>query len=167
MEKKKHTLLCIDDEPNILNALKRLLRKEDFRLLTGSGFFKTGDRARKDRFGNITITGRIKDIINRGGEKISALEIERRMLAHEDIREAAVIGMPDAVLGERICAYAVSKPGIKLTFEDIIVFLKEEGASVQQLPERIEFIDQMPVTKVGKLDKKALREDINKRMKNV
>ena len=64
-----------------------------------------GRFARKDRAGNITITGRIKDIINRGGEKISALDIENRLTAHPQIEEAAVVGMPDAVLGERICAY--------------------------------------------------------------
>ncbi len=139
---------------------------ENDQIFNSDGFFKTGDKARKDRSGNITITGRIKDIINRGGEKISAMEIEKRMIAHEGIREAAVIGMPDQVLGERICAYVTLQPGAKLTFDEIIDFLKKGGASVQQLPERVEFIEEMPTTKVGKLDKQFLREDIQKRIGN-
>ncbi len=138
--------------------------EENKDIFTKDGFFKTGDKARKDPMGNITITGRIKDIINRGGEKISALEIENRLSQHPGVDESAVVGMPDQVLGERICAYVKLKPEATLTFEAIIAFLKERGASVQQLPERIEFIDQLPVTKVGKVDKKALREDINKKL---
>lgn len=139
-------------------------QEENKETFTPDGFFKTGDKARKDQFGNITITGRIKDIINRGGEKISALEIEHRLSAHPQIHEAAVVGMPDQVLGERICAYVVLNPGAQPTFEEIITFLKANGASVQQLPERIEFIESIPATKVGKVDKKALREDIKKRI---
>jgi non-ribosomal peptide synthetase component E (peptide arylation enzyme) len=128
--------------------------EENSQIFTKDGFFKTGDRARKDRDGNITITGRIKDIINRGGEKISALDIENRLTAHP----------PDAVLGERICAYVRVKANGAISFEEIIAFLKSGGASVQQLPERIEFVGELPVTKVGKIDKKVLREDIGRRL---
>ncbi len=137
---------------------------ENSRIFTADGFFRTGDKAKKDQYGNITITGRFKDIINRGGEKISASEIENLMSAHPDIHETAVVGMPDKILGERICAYVTLRPGIMLTFEEIIAFLKGKGASVQQLPERIEFVDMLPLTKVGKVDKKVLREDIVKRL---
>jgi non-ribosomal peptide synthetase component E (peptide arylation enzyme) len=137
--------------------------EENSQIFTENGFFKTGDRARKDRAGNITITGRIKDIINRGGEKISALDIENRLTAHPQIEEAAVVGMPDAVLGERICAY-VRVTDTALCFEEVIAFLKSRGASVQQLPERIEFVNELPMTKVGKIDKKNLREDIGRRL---
>jgi 2,3-dihydroxybenzoate-AMP ligase len=138
--------------------------EENSQIFTKDGFFKTGDKAKKDHWGNIQITGRIKDIINRGGEKISAIEIENLMSTHPGIGTMAVIGMPDHVLGERICAYVTRKPGIRLTFEEIIAFLKGKGASVQQLPERIEFVDELPMTKVGKVDKKALREEIKKRL---
>jgi non-ribosomal peptide synthetase component E (peptide arylation enzyme) len=138
--------------------------EENAETFTSDGFFKTGDKARKDLAGNITITGRIKDIINRGGEKISALDIENRMSEHPAVREAAVVGMPDAVLGERICAYVVLTPGSTLTFEEIVAFLKERGASVQQLPERVECVSELPVTKIGKIDKKVLREDIKGRI---
>jgi len=138
--------------------------EENSQIFTTDGFFKTGDKARKDRQGNISITGRIKDVINRGGEKISAIEIENLMSSHPGIRETAVVGMPDKILGERICAYVALKPGVELTFEAIIAFLKEKGASVQQLPERIEFLGELPMTKVGKVDKKILRDDIARRL---
>lgn len=138
--------------------------EENSQIFTADGFFRTGDKARKDGFGNITITGRIKDIINRGGEKISAIEIENLLSSHPDLRETAVVGMPDKVLGERICAYVAVKPGVQLTFEEIISFLKGKGASVQQLPERIEFLEELPMTKVGKVDKKILRENIKARL---
>ena len=72
--------------------------------------------------------------------------------------------MPDQVLGERICAYVVPRHGANPTFDEIVAFLKANGASVQQLPERIELIESLPVTKVGKVDKKVLREDIKKRL---
>ena len=72
--------------------------------------------------------------------------------------------MPDVVLGERICAYVKTKPGAGLKFEEIVAFLKSKGASVQQLPERVEFIEELPMTKVGKVDKKVLREDIKEKL---
>ena len=146
-----------------LRAISSLLRKTS-QIFTEDGFFKTGDKAKKDQAGNITITGRIKDIINRGGEKISALDIENRLDAHPGIEQSAVVGMPDPVLGERICAYVKLKPEAMLTFQEIVAFLKQRGASVQQLPERIEFVSEMPMTKVGKVDKKVLKEDIMKRI---
>ncbi|MBA4418451.1 MAG: hypothetical protein C0392_11180 [Syntrophus sp. (in: bacteria)] len=138
--------------------------EENKDIFTPDGFFKTGDKARKDHSGNITITGRIKDIINRGGEKISALDIENRMSEHPAVHETAVVGMPDPILGERICAYVVLKPGMTFTFEECVAFLKKGGASVQQLPERVELLTDLPVTKVGKVDKKALRENIKEKI---
>jgi non-ribosomal peptide synthetase component E (peptide arylation enzyme) len=72
--------------------------------------------------------------------------------------------MPDKDLGERICAYIQTKPGVSVTFEEIISLLKSKGASVMQLPERIEFIESIPLTKIGKADKKLLKEDITKRL---
>ncbi|MEI9477618.1 MAG: AMP-binding protein, partial [Deltaproteobacteria bacterium] len=129
-------------------------------VFTRDGFFKTGDLAKKDERGYIYITGRIKDIVNRGGEKISAVAIENFMSEHSAIQSVAVIGMPDKVLGERICAYVQLKAGKNVTFEEMITFLKSKGASVLQLPERIEFVDRIPLTNIGKTDKKALRDDI-------
>jgi 2,3-dihydroxybenzoate-AMP ligase/mycobactin salicyl-AMP ligase len=135
-------------------------------IFTQDGFLKTGDLAKMDKTGNIRITGRIKDIIIRGGENISANDIENLISSHPGVKDVAVVGMPDEVLGERICAYVQSTAGTQLTFEEVIAFLKGKGASVLQLPERIEFVDGLPLTKVGKIDKKVLREDIKKRMEN-
>lgn len=133
---------------------------------TRDGFFRSGDQAKKDESGNIWITGRIKDIIIRAGENISAVEIESLMSGHPGIIDSAVVGMPDRILGERICAYVIAKPGVKLTLEDIVLFLKGKGASVLQLPERIEVIEELPMTKVGKVDKKGLRDDIKEKLEN-
>lgn len=138
--------------------------EENKNVFTSDGFFRTGDQARKDEFGNIWITGRIKDIIIRGGENVSAKDIENLMSTHPDIADSAVVGMPDKILGERICAYVVTRGEAMLTFEDIITFLKGNGASVLQLPERIEFVGTLPLTNIGKVDKKALREDIKVRL---
>jgi 2,3-dihydroxybenzoate-AMP ligase len=131
---------------------------------TEDGFFRTGDQGKKDEQGYIWITGRIKDIIIRGGENISAVEIENLMSVHLDVQDVAVVGMPDKILGERTCAYIIPKPGKKPTLQEIVAFLKGRGASVLQLPERIELVDELPMTKVGKVDKKALREDIKKKI---
>ncbi len=134
------------------------------KVFTKDGFFRTGDQAKKDEFGNIWVTGRIKDIIIRGGENISAVEIENLMSTHPDIADSAVVGMPDKILGERTCAFVVPKPGSAPTLEDIVSFLKGKGASVLQLPERIELVGDLPMTKVGKVDKKTLREEVKKKM---
>jgi 2,3-dihydroxybenzoate-AMP ligase/mycobactin salicyl-AMP ligase len=133
-------------------------------IFTKDGFLKTGDLAKMDEAGNIRITGRIKDIIIRGGENISAGDIENLISAHLGVKDVAVIGMPDNELGERICAYIQPASGTQLTFDEVIAFLKEKGASVLQLPERMEFVDSLPLTKVGKIEKKVLRGDIKKRM---
>ncbi len=133
-------------------------------IFTKDGFLKTGDLARIDEFGHIKITGRIKDIIIRGGENISAINIENLISSHPGVADVAVVGMPDKELGERVCAYIQPKTGADLTFEEIISFLKNKGASVLQLPERIEFVESILLTKVGKADKKALREDIKRRL---
>jgi non-ribosomal peptide synthetase component E (peptide arylation enzyme) len=133
---------------------------------TKDGFFRSGDVARINEKSYITLTGRIKEMINRGGESISATEIERLISRHPDVMIVAVIPMPDPVMGERVCAYVQPKSGIKLTFDQIISFLKEQKASVLQLPERIEFVGTMPYTGAQKLDKRSLREDIVQKLKD-
>jgi len=128
------------------------------------GFFRTGDVVKMDEAGNVTITGRLKEMINRGGESISATEIESLIIGHPGVAIVAVIPMPDLVMGERVCAYIQPKPGANLDFDRIIAYLKERKASVLQFPERIEFIDNMPLTKAEKVDKKTLIEDIKKKI---
>jgi len=138
--------------------------EENKEAFTKDGFFRTGDVAKIDEKGYITLTGRIKEMINRGGESISATEIERLINRHPDVAAVAVIPMPDPSMGERVCAYIQPKTGAQLSFDEIISFLKEQKASVLQLPERIEFIDVMPYTGAQKLDKRCLREDIEKKL---
>ena len=139
--------------------------EENKEAFTKDGFFRTGDVARIDEKGYITLTGRIKEMINRGGESISATEIERLINRHPDVAAVAVIPMPDPIMGERVCAYIEPKAGAQLSFEEIISFLRGQKASVLQLPERIEFIDAMPYTGAQKLDKRFMREDIEKKLK--
>jgi non-ribosomal peptide synthetase component E (peptide arylation enzyme) len=111
------------------------------------------------------ITGRIKETILRGGETISAVGIERLISSHPAVADVAVIGMPDKDLGERICAYVQLKQGVvQPTFDELISHLKSIGASVLQTPERVEFVESIPLTKVGKADKKTLQDDIVKRL---
>lgn len=149
--------------PNIFTGYFKSA-EDNKKTFTPDGFFKTGDLAKIDDSGTMTITGRIKETILRGGETISAVAIERLISSHPAVAEVAVIGMPDKALGERICAYMRLKEGASLTFEDLIGHLKQAGASVLQLPERIEFIDAIPLTKIGKADKRALKEDIVQRL---
>jgi 2,3-dihydroxybenzoate-AMP ligase/mycobactin salicyl-AMP ligase len=139
--------------------------EENEKLFDRDGFFRTGDVARIDDRGNIILTGRMKEMINRGGESISATDIERLIIHHRDVEMVAVIPMPDPVMGERVCAYVKPKARRTLTFEGIVSFLKGQGASVLQLPERVEFIDSMPLTQSGKIDKRALVEDIAKKVR--
>ena len=138
--------------------------EENRRAFDRHGFFRTGDLAMMDDAGNITITGRIREMINRGGESISAVEIENLIAGHPDVAAAAAVPMPDPVMGERVCAYIQPKAGARIDVEGIISFLKSKKASVLQLPERIEFVDALPLTRANKVDKKALIEDIKEKI---
>lgn len=149
--------------PTIFNGYFRS-EEENRKVFTEDGFFRTGDLAKIDESGIMTITGRIKETILRGGETLSAIGIERLISSHPAVAEVAVIGMPDKELGERICAYVKLKEGANLSFKELVAYLRGIGASVLQLPERMEIIDAMPLTKVGKTDKKILKEDIAKKL---
>jgi non-ribosomal peptide synthetase component E (peptide arylation enzyme) len=134
--------------------------EENSRVFDEHGYFKTGDLAIIDERGYIRLTGRIKEMINRGGESISSSEIEKLINSHPEVAICAVVAMPDPLMGERVCAYVEPRANKSLTFDDIIDYLKAQKASVLQLPERIEFIEKMPMTATQKLNKKVLREDI-------
>lgn len=131
---------------------------------TEDGFYRTGDVARAREIDGITcysIEGRIKDLINRGGEKVNAEEVELALVKHPSVREVAVVAMPDPRLGERTCAYIALRSGADVpTLEAVKRFLQEEGLAKYKWPERIEVVDVLPRTPVGKLNKEAMRQDV-------
>ena len=138
--------------------------EENKKTFTRDGFFRTGDVARIDKKGRITLCGRIKEMINRGGESISATQIEKLISEYPGVVVVAVVAMPDPHLGEKACAYIQTLPSANLDFEKVISFLRSRGSSVLLLPERIEFVDEMPLTKTGKVNKRFLVEDIRQKL---
>ncbi|MCM2346940.1 MAG: AMP-binding protein [Acidovorax soli] len=128
-----------------------------------AGYFHTGDVGRLTPEGAIVFTGRIKDLINRGGEKISAKEVEDLLHQHPGVQAAAVVAMPHARLGETVCAYVIARPGSSPTAQDILALLDHAGVARQKYPEQIFFVDQFPVTASGKIKKDLLRKDAQQR----
>ena len=123
------------------------------------GWFKTGDLGRVDADGMVTITGRVKDIIIRNMENISAKEVEDLLFTHPDIADVAVIGLPDARTGERVCAVVVPQdPAAPITFEAMVAFCREAGLMAQKLPERLEIVDALPRNPTGKVLKFELKD---------
>ena len=127
---------------------------------TSDGFYRTGDMVRLHPSSNLVVEGRRKDMINRGGEKISAEEVENLVLSHDSVHMAAVVAMPDPLMGEKGCAFVIPKPGRSLTFQELIGFLIEKKIAKFKLPERLEIVESFPLTGVGKVSKKDLREQI-------
>jgi non-ribosomal peptide synthetase component E (peptide arylation enzyme) len=138
--------------------------KENKEIFTQDGYFKVGDVGKIDDRGYVTITGRTKDTIKRGGETITPGDIENMLNLHSSISAVAVVAMPDPRLREKACAYVELKPGKTLTFDEMISFLKSQGASVLLLPERLEIIIKLPLTWKGKIDKAELRKDIKQKL---
>lgn len=132
---------------------------------TPDGFYRTGDMVRLHPSGNLVVEGRKKDMINRGGEKISAEEIENLILSHDSVHMVAVVAMPDPVMGERSCAYVIPKPGRSLTLPELCAFLLDKRIAKFKLPERLELVQSFPLTGVGKVSKKDLREQIAQKLK--
>ncbi len=116
------------------------------------GWFHTGDIAEIDGDGCVRIAGRAKDVIVRGGENISAKEVEDLLFEHPDVREVAVVGYPDEVLGERACAVVVAARD-DLALEELIAFLRAREVANQKLPERLELVAELPKTSSGKVQK--------------
>jgi 2,3-dihydroxybenzoate-AMP ligase len=132
---------------------------------TPDGFYRTGDLVRRHPSGNLIVEGRKKDTINRGGEKISAEEVESLILSHPAVLNAAVVAIPDPVLGERACACVVLKAGGNLSLEELGRFLREEKRIARfKLPERLEIMERLPTTAVGKISKKDLREEMRHKL---
>ncbi|HLE81931.1 MAG TPA: AMP-binding protein, partial [Dehalococcoidia bacterium] len=128
------------------------------------GWFYTGDLCFQDGRGNLNIVGRKKDIIKRGGETVVPREIEELLYTHPKILNAAVIGMADPRLGERVCAYVVPNEGQSITLPDIVSFLKKKGLATFKLPERLEVVAELPTTPPSKVQKNVLREDLARKL---
>jgi cyclohexanecarboxylate-CoA ligase len=122
------------------------------------GWFDTGDIARIDADGYVRITGRAKDIVIRGGENVPVVEVEDLLFRHPAVQAVAIVGMPDARLGERACAFVVPKPGENFRFADMVAFLQQQKLAKQYFPERLEVVDELPRTPSGKVQKFKLRE---------
>jgi cyclohexanecarboxylate-CoA ligase len=128
--------------------------------VTPDGYYRTGDLARIDAEGYLKITGRVKDVINRGGEKVPVVEVEQVLYTHPAVREVAIVAMPDERLGERACAFVVLKPGGELDFEKMQQYLDAQRVSKPYWPERLEIVEQLPYTPSGKIQKFVLRDQI-------
>jgi 2,3-dihydroxybenzoate-AMP ligase len=126
---------------------------------TADGFYRMGDIVRK-RGRHVYAEGRRKDFINRGGEKVSCEEIENLMFAHPKVKAATLVAMPDPVFGEKACAFVVTHPGQSLGFDELIDFLRHQQIASFKLPERLEIVAELPVSPVGKILKRKLREVI-------
>ena len=129
------------------------------RAFTRDGFYRTGDLARQLPSGHLVVEGRVKDVINRGGDKVSAEEIESLLLTRTDVLDVALVAMPDAFLGERSCAFVIAR-GTPPTLAGLRQFLREHGVAQYKLPDRLELRSSFVQTSVGKVNKKALREII-------
>jgi 3-phosphoshikimate 1-carboxyvinyltransferase len=126
--------------------------------LTDDGWYRTGDLAALDDAGYLRITGRVKDVVNRGGEKVPVAEIEQLLHEHPAVAEAAIVAMPDERLGERACAFVVLVPGGELDFAAMRAHLEQAQVTRQYWPERLEVVDALPRNPIGKVQKFLLRE---------
>ncbi|MDR3522632.1 MAG: cyclohexanecarboxylate-CoA ligase [Acetobacteraceae bacterium] len=121
-------------------------------------WFDTGDMARLDAQGYVRITGRSKDVIIRGGENVPVVEIESLLYRHPAIAQVAIVGYPDARLGERACAFVVLKPEHSLDLPGLVDYMKGQKVALQYIPERLELLTAMPATASGKIQKFRVRE---------
>jgi 2,3-dihydroxybenzoate-AMP ligase len=134
------------------------------RTFTSDGFYRSGDLMRRHRSGNYVVEGRKKDLINRGGEKISAEEIENLILSHPSVKNASCVPVPDPILGERMCACILLRENAQLTFNELKTFLLGKEIAKYKLPERLEIMQDFPLSPFGKVSKKTLTEMISQKM---
>jgi non-ribosomal peptide synthetase component E (peptide arylation enzyme) len=127
------------------------------------GFFRTGDLGTQDADGYVTITGRLKDVIIRKGENISAKEVEDLLFTNPDVADVAMIGLPDPGSGERACAVLVPKDtSAPPTLADVAQFCRDAGLMTQKIPEQLEIVDVLPRNATGKVLKHELRKQYSK-----
>lgn len=138
-------------------TLRGYYRADDHnaRTFTPGGWFRTGDMVQVTTAGDMIVEGRLKDVINRGGEKVSPAELENLLLAHPGVHDVSVVGVPDAVLGEKTCA-CIIPVSRRPSLPDLRRFLIDRGLAGYKLPDRLEFVDGFPHTRVGKVNKAEL-----------
>lgn len=129
------------------------------RSFTADGWYRTGDMVRLRPDGNLVVQGRAGDWVNRGGEKVSAEELEAHLLAHPGIRDAVIVGTPDRVLGQRISAFVQPvDPDNRPTLATVRAFVRERGVAAWKMPDSVVVVDHFPETGVGKTSRKELRQ---------
>jgi acyl-CoA synthetase len=126
-------------------------------LFSEDGWLRTGDLGRIDEDGYLSVTGRIADFIIRGGHNVSALAVEEAVGGHPRVAQVAAVGVPDEILGERVCAYLVTRDGAELTLAELRAYLDDRGISKQDWPELVVCLPELPLGPGGKVDKPALR----------
>jgi len=132
---------------------------------TSDGFYRSGDLMRQHKSGAYMVEGRKKDLINRGGEKISAEEIENLILSHPAVQNVACVAMPDPNMGERMCACVILKRGKSLTLDELVAYLTTKEIAKYKLPERLEIMSDFPLSTFGKVSKKALVEMVTQKLR--
>jgi len=131
------------------------------RVFSSDGFFHSGDLMRQHSSGAFIVEGRKKDVINRGGEKISAEEVENLILSHPKVKNTVCIAVPDPLMGERMCACVILRDGMSLRFDELKIFLVDKEIAKYKLPERLEILQDFPLSTFGKVSKKQLVETIS------
>lgn len=132
---------------------------------TDDGYYKMGDVVKMDEEGYVYYVGRNKDLVNRGGEKISCEEVEGFIMQNDKVDNCCVVAMPDEEFGERACAYVKLNPGQTIDLKELVAFLKSKDIANFKLPERLEIVDAFPLTAFSKISRKDLRDRIAAQVK--
>ncbi len=130
------------------------------RAFAEDGFYRTGDMLQRNSLGQLVVAGRLKDMINRAGEKVSAEEVENLVIDHPKVSAAALVPISDPIVGERGCLFVVCEPGVSIELSEIVSHLETKRVAKFKFPERLEVVEKFPTTAVGKIAKKLLRERI-------
>ena len=138
--------------------------EHNLKAFTSDGFYRSGDLMRQHPSGAYMVEGRKKDLINRGGEKISAEEVENLILSHPAVQNVACVAVPDPDMGERMCACVIVAPGKSLTLQELVAYLQTKEIAKYKLPERLEIMDDFPLSKFGKVAKNVMVEMIAKKI---
>ncbi|WP_277963517.1 (2,3-dihydroxybenzoyl)adenylate synthase [Pseudomonas sp. RIT-To-2] len=136
-----------------------LAPEQNAQVFDAEGFYYSGDVVQQDADGYLKVVGRVKDVINRGGEKIAAEEVENLLLHHPAVTHVALVAIPDELMGEKSCACVVASDAA-LKPSDLRKYLRAQGVADYKLPDRFQFMAELPLTAVGKINKKQLRDTL-------